>query len=193
MSSLLTIFKNKIQELADKELEGKLNGHFYKVIQTIFKGHDINKISIKMQFQTKNITDDDFDIIISNLRKSMIESKMFKIPLLKRAIMEVSNIRDLLVSDNSSHNSSKRPLFKRIGQTEGLKKVVSSVFELVCNDQVLSDFYKGKNVEVLENKYMHFIANIIGQEASYIGKAIEDVHLDVNTDRQMKKKCPITI
>ena len=109
----------------------------------------------------------------------MVTSKMFKMPLLKKAILLMSEIRDLIVTGDTSHNSSIRrmPLFKRIGQAEGIKKIIHDVFESVSNDQVLSTFYKGKNVEVLENKYFHYIVSLLDVNSPYVGKEIQSIHL----------------
>ena len=64
------------------------------------------------------------------------------------------------------------PIFKRIGQAEGVKKIVHTVFESVCSDKVLSSFYKGKNMEVLENKYFHYIVSLLDPKNSYVGREI---------------------
>ena len=52
MNTLIEILAGKIDEVEDKELVAKMgNQKFYRVIEMLFKGYDIDKARIKFEYQ----------------------------------------------------------------------------------------------------------------------------------------------
>ena len=117
---------------------------------------------VKAKFQPFKITDEMFDQIVAILKKSMITSKLFKFPQVKAAILKINAIREFVVYDenfNETEESKKdKSLYERIGKIEGLTKIMGTVFSYVKEDEAIANFYREKDLAVMQKRYAYFIA-----------------------------------
>ena len=71
-------------------------------------------------------------------------------PVLKRATLEISNLREVFEKQEVKQAVDKNTLFGRLGEIEGLASLMEGVFKEVMKDPELSLSYEGKNLEVLK-------------------------------------------
>jgi len=86
----------------------------------------------------------------------------------------VSLLRDIIVI--SSEKSPPATLFDRIGKIKGLTDIVNVAFQYITENKTLCKFYKGKNIDVIKNKYIYFLAGEMGGEYTWTGKDISACH-----------------
>ena len=100
-------------------------------------------------------------------------------PVLKRATLEISNLREVFEKQEVKQAVDKNTLFGRLGEIEGLTSLMEGVFKEVMKDPELSLSYEGKNLEVLKQKYAYYIAGQMG--GPMVGRQdIEDIHIEAN-------------
>ena len=92
-------------------------------------------------------------------------------------MLKISYLRDALVFDeNFQKEKIDCTIYDKVGQIEGLKAIVASLFKLIAEDDDLQSFYKQKNNVTTQNKYTYFIANQIGATFDLIPPEIHIVH-----------------
>jgi hypothetical protein len=131
-------------------LQDKLSFDF--IIEDCFKNRE-EFPGIKALYQQFRISDGDFDQIVSLLKKSMIGSKLFKMPQLKVAITQLNIIRDLIVYDKdynaTEEEKNDKSLYERLGKIIGISKIMETVFKYIKQDEGLFKFYKDKDISVV--------------------------------------------
>ena len=137
--------------------------HIGSLIQLIFKAKQVDNSAVKNHYQPFKLTEDDFKTLVSVCRMSIIASKKFKMPMLKQAIMEISDLRDLMVYDPSfemqvESQDVEQTLYLKLGSIEGISKLLAKVFDKIMEDPVLKAFYKDKNMQVMSKKYAYYMA-----------------------------------
>jgi hypothetical protein len=99
-------------------------------------------------------------------------------------MMKLNFIRETITFDkdfNATEEENKeKSLYERMGKIEGLCKIMTSVFTLIMSDDVLSNFYKDKNSDVVSKRYAYYIAGQIGGRFDYMGQDLEVCHKAIN-------------
>jgi len=101
---------------------------------------------IKEKYNSLCFTDGDFDALVGEIKKSMVRSKVFKMPQIKKGILLLSELRTLFVKDADFDDT----LFAKLGHMDGLKKIVNSAFQNIMEDRSLAKFYQGSNLNIIK-------------------------------------------
>lgn len=194
MKKLIDVFSKKLEDSDQKplfegteehkgikSLDSKLS--FESILEQAFK--DIEDFpSAKAAYQQFKISDEDFDGIVQVLKKSMIGSKLFKLPQIKIAMLKINIIRENIVFDKdfnaTDEQNKEKSLYERMGKIEGLSKIMQSVFKSIKQDEELFKFYKDKDLGVVQKRYAYYIAGQIGGRFDWMGQDLEVCHKAVN-------------
>lgn len=124
------------------------------------------------------------------MKSALIQSKCVKKPiLLKQVVNDLSKLRDSIQFDETylqKFNSAiiEASLYERVNKIEGLNIIMEKVFEEIVKDEVLSPFYKDKNIQVLQKRYAYYIAGQIGGKFDWLGQDVIDCHESVSSKFQ---------
>ena len=65
---------------------------------------------------------------------------------MRESMLKISYLRDALVFDENFQQGKKDlTIYDKVGQIDGLKAIVASLFKLIGEDDDLQSFYKKKN------------------------------------------------
>ena len=161
MAKFMKIFREKLEaednELPPEKIKTILNDfkgglEFLTLIDYIFKDFDLDYGLVKQTYQILKVEEAEWNQIVALMKKALIQSKTVKKPvLLKQAVNDLSKLRDSIQFDESylqKFNSAliEASLYERVNKIEGLNIIMEKVFEEIVKDEVLSPFYKDKNI-----------------------------------------------
>lgn len=161
MGKFMKIFREKLEaednELPPEKIKTILNDfkgglEFLTLIDYIFKDFDLDYGLVKQTYQILKVEEAEWNQIVALMKKALIQSKTVKKPvLLKQAVNDLSKLRDSIQFDESylqKFNSAliEASLYERVNKIEGLNIIMEKVFEEIVKDEVLSPFYKDKNI-----------------------------------------------
>ena len=104
------------------------------LIEKAFKEQPLNEAEIQQKYQAFKFLEEDFDQIVAAVKKVMIKSQLFKMPLLKDAIMKISSLRECIVYDEELEGKEEQTLFGKLGGIDGLSKIMDKVFKSILDD-----------------------------------------------------------
>ena len=83
------------------------------------------------------------------------------------------------VKDDSPASVEKedgKSLYERLGKKRGVEATVDAFFSKALNDERISHFFDGVDMDRLRSKMVSFLAHAFGGETAYDGKSLEEAH-----------------
>ena len=138
-----------------------------------------------------NITDYHFDTWLSNLAESCNLVGMPAGPV-RELIARMSKLRGEITGGctirlemaqqrtESTTASTGPPMCASLGGTDGIKRVIAKLYELMLADPRVSMFFRGSKLDGIMKSQGQYLANLLGAHETYMGRDIHKVHALLN-------------
>ena len=137
-----------------------------------------------------NITDYLFDTWLSNLGDgcvlagapaSAVKELTGRLSKLRSEITGGCTIRLEMAQQRTEASSAGPPMCASlVGGAEGIKQVISKLYELMLADVRVSVFFQGSKVDGIIRSQGQYLANLLGAHETYMGRDLEKVHARLN-------------